>query len=174
MSRSAKSKAALDPVAEAAALGKRLAEGAKLFQEVRDEDVQIATSEKVVIWQQDKVTLYRYRSLAEQKVRTPVLIVYGLIGRHTIADLQEDRSLVRNLLKLGVDLYVVDWGNPSRADRFVTLDDYIDGYLAECVNVISEAGGGGGRRSIYSGFARVGPSRLATRRCTPRTSTRWC
>ncbi|ACA15335.1 poly(R)-hydroxyalkanoic acid synthase, class III, PhaC subunit [Methylobacterium sp. 4-46] len=142
MSRPAKSKAALDPFAEAAALGKRLAEGAKLFQEVRDEDVQIATSEKDVVWQQDKVTLYRYRSLTEQKVRTPVLIVYGLIGRYTMADLQEDRSLVRNLLNLGVDLYVVDWGNPSRADRFVTLDDYIDGYLAECVHVISEANGG--------------------------------
>ena len=41
-----------------------------------------------------------------------MLIVYGLIGRYTMADLQEDRSLVRNLLKLGVDLYVVDWGNP--------------------------------------------------------------
>jgi polyhydroxyalkanoate synthase len=55
-----------------------------------------------------------------------------------MADLQEDRSLVRNLLKLGVDLYVVDWGNPSRADRWLTLDDYIDGYLDECVQVIRE------------------------------------
>ena len=27
-----------------------------------------------------------------------MLIVYGLIGRYTMADLQEDRSLVRNLL----------------------------------------------------------------------------
>ena len=70
-----------------------------------------------------------------------MLIVYGLIGRYTMADLQEDRSLVRNLLKLGVDLYVVDWGNPSRADRWLTLDDYIDGYLAECVRVISERHG---------------------------------
>ena len=61
--------------------------------------------------------------------RTPVLIVYGLVGRWTMTDLQEDRSLVRNLLNLGLDLYVVDWGNPSRADRGLTLDDYIDGYL---------------------------------------------
>jgi polyhydroxyalkanoate synthase len=37
-----------------------------------------------------------------------------------MADLQEDRSLVRNLLKLGVDLYVVDWDSPSRADRWLT------------------------------------------------------
>ena len=44
-----------------------------------------------------------------------MLIIYGLIGRHTMTDLQEDRSLVRNLLKQGVDLWVVDWGNASRA-----------------------------------------------------------
>ena len=55
------------------------------------------------------------RSRAE--VGTPVLIVYSLIGRYTMTDLQEDRSLVRNLLSQGVDVWVVDWGNSSRADR---------------------------------------------------------
>ena len=58
-----------------------------------------------------------------------------------MADLQEDRSLVRNLLRLGVDLYVVDWGNPTRADRWLTLDDYIDGYLGDCVDAIAERHG---------------------------------
>jgi polyhydroxyalkanoate synthase len=75
---------------------------------------------------QDKVTLYHYRPLGEPKVRTPVLIAYGLVGRYTMVDLQEDRSLLRNLLNFGVDLYVVDWGNPNRADRYVTLEDYPD------------------------------------------------
>ena len=46
-----------------------------------------------------------------------MLIVYSLIGRHTMTDLQEDRSLVRNLLNQGIDLWVIDWGNASRADR---------------------------------------------------------
>src|SRR6478735_6738326 len=135
---------ALDPVrafAEAKGFSERLAQGTKLFGEVKDEDVQIATTPKDEVWRQDKVTLFHYRPLAEQRVRIPVLIVYGLIGRYTMADLQEDRSLVRNLLKLGVDLYVVDRGNPNRADRCVTIDDYVDGYLAECVRVISEATG---------------------------------
>ena len=127
--------------AEIAALAEKMAQGAKLFGEVKDEDVVIATTPKDEVWREDKVTLYRYRPLAEPTVRTPVLIVYGLIGRYTMADLQEDRSLVRNLLKLGLDLYVVDWGNPSRADRWVTIDDYVDDYLAECVRVISERHG---------------------------------
>ena len=126
---------------EAASLSERIAQGAKLFGEIKDEDVAIATTEKDEIWRQDKVTLYRYRPVTETKVKTPVLIVYGLVGRYTMADLQEDRSLVRNLLERGVDLYVVDWGNPSRADRYVTLDDYIDGYMVECMNVIRERHG---------------------------------
>ena len=120
-------------ISEAAALGEKIARGATLFSKLRDDGVAIATTPKDEVWRQDKVTLHHYRPLAEKKIATPVLIVYGLIGRYTMADLQEDRSLVRNLLKLGVDLYVVDWGNPSRADRWLTLDDYIDGYLAECV-----------------------------------------
>lgn len=127
---------------EASNLGKRIAEGTRLFAEVKDEDVQIATTPKDEVFRRDKVTLYRYRPLAESpSIGIPVLICYGLIGRWTMADLQEDRSLIRNLLKLGVDLYVVDWGNPSRADRFVTLDDYIDGYLDECVDFIAEESG---------------------------------
>ena len=123
---------------EAASLADKIARGTELFARLRDEEVAIATTPKDEVWRQDKVTLHHYRPLAEKKVRTPVLIVYGLIGRYTMADLQEDRSLVRNLLKLGVDLYVVDWGNPSRADRWLTLDDYIDGYLRECVRFIAQ------------------------------------
>jgi poly[(R)-3-hydroxyalkanoate] polymerase subunit PhaC len=136
--------AAINPaeaMREVADLGKRIAEGAKLFGEIKDEDVAIATTPKDEVWREDKVTLYRYRPLAEAKVKTPVLIVYGLIGRYTMADLQEDRSLVRNLLKLGVDLYVVDWGNPSRADRWLTIDDYVDDYLAGAVAEISRRHG---------------------------------
>ena len=118
-------------ISEAAALGEKIARGAELFSKLRDNEVAIATTPKDEVWRQDKVTLHHYRPLADTKIATPMLIVYGLIGRYTMADLQEDRSLVRNLLNLGIDLYVVDWGNPSRADRWLTLDDYIDGYLAE-------------------------------------------
>ena len=120
-------------VADAARIGAKLLIGSKLLGDIRDEDVQIATTPKDLVWQQDKVSLHHYRPLAEKRVGVPVLICYGLIGRWTMTDLQDDRSLVRNLLNLGLDLYVVDWGNPSRADRYLTLDDYIGSYLDDCV-----------------------------------------
>ncbi|HEX8664564.1 MAG TPA: class III poly(R)-hydroxyalkanoic acid synthase subunit PhaC [Beijerinckiaceae bacterium] len=146
MTQAAPGPVQIDPaeaMREVASLSKKIAEGARLFGEVRDEDVAIATTPKDEVWREDKVTLYRYRPVTEAKVTTPVLIVYGLVGRYTMADLQEDRSLVRNLLALGVDLYVVDWGNPTRADRWVTMDDYIDDYLAGAVQEISRRHGGG-------------------------------
>lgn len=132
---------AAQAVSEAAEVGKKMLTGTRMLDRLRDQDVQIATTPKDQVWQQDKVTLYRYRPLAEPTVKTPVLITYGLVGRWTMTDLQDDRSLVQNLLRLGMDLYVVDWGNPSRADRYLTLDDYICGYLDGCVSEMCRRAG---------------------------------
>ena len=128
-------------MADAARFGTRLLEGGRRLGGLRDEDIQIATTPKDLVWQADKVSLFRYRPLAAKRIGVPVLICYGLIGRWTMTDLQDDRSLVRNLLNLGLDLYVVDWGNPSRADRFLTLDDYVTGYLDDCVDAIARDAG---------------------------------
>jgi len=62
-----------------------------------------------------------------------VLLAYGLIGRYTMADLQEDRSLVRSLLSRGLDLWLVDWGQPNRTERWLTIDDYVDDYIHAAV-----------------------------------------
>ncbi len=125
-------------IAEIAKLNDDLVAGAKKLTQTKDADIQIGTAEKELVHQQDKVCLYRYKSTAKQSVSVPVIVVYGLIGRYTMADLQEDRSLIRNMLNAGVDMYVVDWGTPSRAERWLTLDDYINGYLHECIEHIKE------------------------------------
>jgi len=119
----------------------RLQKGRKLLGSTKGRDVQIATTPKHEVWRQDKAVLYHYEPTAKQTIKTPVLVVYGLIGRYTMADLQEDRSLIRNLLGAGVDLYVVDWGSPTRSDRWLTLEDYIEGYLGDCVEKICEEQG---------------------------------
>ena len=55
-----------------------------------------------------------------------------------MADIQENRSTVKALMDAGQDVYLIDWGYPDRADRFLTLDDYINGYLDRCVDFICE------------------------------------
>jgi polyhydroxyalkanoate synthase subunit PhaC len=126
---------------EAMAFNAKVASGIEKLNAIRDDEVEIATTPKDEVFRTEKVTLHRYRPLTEQRFQTPMLLIYGLIGRHTMTDLQEDRSLVRNLLKQGVDLWVVDWGNATRADRWLTIDDYVSGYLDDCVSAMCEATG---------------------------------
>jgi polyhydroxyalkanoate synthase len=128
-------------LADAADLGTKVLTGGMLLHGIRDANVQIATTPKDLVWRQDKVSLFQFRPLAEQRIGVPMLICYGPGGRWTMIDLQDDRSLVRNLLDLGLDLYVVAWGNPSRADRFLTLDDHILGYLGDRVGQIAGRAG---------------------------------
>ncbi len=105
--------------------------------------VEIAETPSDIVFQIDKVCVSRYRPLAKVRADVPpVLICYGLFGRQTMIDLQEDRSLVRNLLKAGIDVYVVDWGTPTRVDQFLNMDDYIDDYLGSCVEHVVAANDG--------------------------------
>ena len=93
-------------------------------------------SPKDMAWQSGKLRLYRYRPIARPAGHAPLLIVSPLVNRPYMMDLQEDRSLIRGLLAAGLDVYLIDWGYPDGADRFTTLADYIDDYLAACVERI--------------------------------------
>jgi polyhydroxyalkanoate synthase len=97
-------------------------------------------SHKDLVWQSGKLRLYRYSPIVQHRARNPkavpLLIVYALVNRPYMMDLQEDRSLIRGLLAQGMDVYLIDWGYPDGADRFTTLSDYIDGLLAGCVDHI--------------------------------------
>ena len=82
--------------------------------------------------------LKHYLPLAETHVKTPLLMVYALINRETMLDLQPGRSVVENLLKEGIDLYMIDWGYPTRKDRYLTIDDHVNGYMDNIVDFIRE------------------------------------
>ncbi|MGI9305641.1 MAG: class III poly(R)-hydroxyalkanoic acid synthase subunit PhaC [Gammaproteobacteria bacterium] len=103
-------------------------------------EISTGVTPKEVVYQEDKLTLYRYES-GRVRNPVPVLIVYALVNRPYMADLQENRSMVKGLLDAGLDIYLIDWGYPDRADRFVTLDDYVNGYIDRCVDAIRESHG---------------------------------
>ncbi|PCI29795.1 MAG: class III poly(R)-hydroxyalkanoic acid synthase subunit PhaC [SAR324 cluster bacterium] len=98
------------------------------------DNVDLATAEKEVVYTDGKLKLYRYKSLVKKVCSVPVLITYALVNRNTMLDLQENRSLIRNLLHQGMDLYLIDWGYPERSDRYLTMEDHIDGYMNDCVD----------------------------------------
>lgn len=98
--------------------------------------VDIATSPKTAVYNEDKLTLYRYDRETEASFKTPVLIVYALVNTYKMLDIQPDRSYIRNLLGAGLDVYLIDWGFPTASDRYLSMDDYVNGYINNCVDFI--------------------------------------
>jgi polyhydroxyalkanoate synthase len=125
-------------------INQKVLKGIENLSRIRAEDIQVGVSPKEEIYREDNLVLYHFTPMVDQPFRVPVLIVYALVNRPYMVDLQEDRSLVRNLLKQGMDVYLIDWGYPARADRFLTLDDYINGYIDNCVDVVRERHGAEG------------------------------
>src|SRR5580693_4095984 len=99
-------------------------------------DVSVGQSEKELVYTENKIKLYRYTPLARSLGLPPVLICYAMVNRPYILDLQPDRSLIRELLFLGLDVYLIDWDHPDGSDRFTPLDEYISGYLHRCVDFV--------------------------------------
>ena len=117
---------------------KKFQRGISALSEISDDDITIGSTPKRIVARNDKTTLYHYEPRVNRSSETPLLIVYGQIGRYTMIDLQPDRSVVRNLLDEGIDVYLIDWGSPNRSDRWIQFDDYIEDYLASYIDIICE------------------------------------
>ncbi len=100
--------------------------------------VEVGQSAHQTIYREDKLQLKYYPAAADAPScdHRPLLIVYALINRPYILDLQPDRSLIRALNQRGVPVYLIDWGYPDRADCYLDLDDYINGYIDNCVEAV--------------------------------------
>ncbi len=101
----------------------------------------VGTAARQVVLRLGVSSLYRYAPL----VASPgpaVLIVYAMVNRPYVLDLQPDRSLVRALLGAGLDIYLLDWGDPAPADRYLPLSEYALGRIGACVDSVSARQGG--------------------------------
>jgi polyhydroxyalkanoate synthase len=112
----------------------KLAQGLNTLSSL--EDVEVGVSPKDAVYAEDKMVLYHFRPQVEKPHPVPVLIVYALVNRPYMADLQEGRSLIQGMLRAGLDIYLIDWGYPDGGDRYLTLNDYINRYIDRCVDEI--------------------------------------
>ncbi|MGI9228613.1 MAG: class III poly(R)-hydroxyalkanoic acid synthase subunit PhaC [Gammaproteobacteria bacterium] len=125
--------------AELAELNRRIALG---IQTLAETDVtETGVSEREMVLAQDKVCLYRYQSAAGITNTTPVLIVYALVNRPYMVDLEQGRSLIQTLSGQGLDIYMLDWGYPGPSDQATGLYDYIAAYIDTAVDFIREQHG---------------------------------
>jgi polyhydroxyalkanoate synthase subunit PhaC len=104
-------------------------------------EVRKGVTPSEVIYEEDRLQLLHYLSKEKPRHRTPVVFIYALVNRPYILDLKTGRSVVANFVERGFDTYLVDWGVPLAADRHLTLDDYINGYMANVVDYVCERTG---------------------------------
>ncbi|NRZ98679.1 class III poly(R)-hydroxyalkanoic acid synthase subunit PhaC [Clostridium tetanomorphum] len=119
---------------EVVSLQKKMLKGMEVMMNIDEEGSDCTPKE--LVYKEDKMKLYHYKPLVKSPCKVPTLIVYALVNRQYMMDIQQDRSVIKNLLELGLDIYIIDWGYPTAEDRYLTMEDYIDGYINNAVDVI--------------------------------------
>jgi polyhydroxyalkanoate synthase len=128
---------------EVAEMERKISKGLAQLTSMTDEDVDIGSTPKDVFYARETFQVYHYKPLVDKDKIHPIPMVIStpLINGYEVADLQPDRSLVRNFLKEGIDVYMISWGYPKRGDRFNTVDDYIGDYIDDIVDHVREGAG---------------------------------
>lgn len=112
----------------------KIAKGMDVLMNIDYEDYDKTSKE--LVYQEDKMKLYHYIPKTKSKTSIPTLVVYALMNRPYIMDIKQDKSFIGKLLEQGLDLYIIDWGYPTAEDRYITFEDYIEGYLANAIDFI--------------------------------------
>ncbi len=121
-------------IAELDTFEKKLSVAAMRLASWRDEGPEATPHD--VVFAHGKATLWHFRAQVEEVKTPPVLLVYSLVNRPYLADIDPERSVIRELLTRGVDVYLIDWVPPTRADRTHSLAAYLEDDLDSCVEFI--------------------------------------
>lgn len=132
-----------DVAHEFAEMETKLSAGLAQLTGMTDEEVDIGSTPKDVFYARETFEVYRYKPVVDKDKLHPVpmLISTPLINGYEVADLQPDRSLVRNFLNEGIDVYMVNWGYPKRTDRYNDIDDYVTDFLDDIVDHVIDGSG---------------------------------
>lgn len=102
----------------------------------RDLDATAAPHD--VVYEEDSLKLLHYRNEHGVDFAEPLLVCFALVNRPYILDLQTDRSVVRQYLKRGFDVYLIDWGIPTAADRTMRIKDYVCGLMKNVADFVCD------------------------------------
>jgi len=98
------------------------------------------TTPSEILYEAGKLRLRYYQPIGKS-LSTPLLLVYALIKRPFILDLQPGISAIDNLTRQGVPVYLTDWVPPTPADTWRGFDAYINGDLVNAVQAVQEHAG---------------------------------
>ena len=101
-------------------------------------NIDVGTLSHEVLEETRLYKLLHYRPLVSRTAKTPILVVYALMNKSYILDLQPDKSWLRSLLSQGFNVYLIDWKTPTSIDKYVSFDDYVNYYIDDCVDLVTK------------------------------------
>jgi polyhydroxyalkanoate synthase len=90
------------------------------------------------VYEDGHVKLLHYIGEEPRRFKTPIVFVFALVNRPYILDLMPGRSVVAHFVRAGFDTYLIDWGVPTLAERHLTLDTYVNGFLSDVIDRATE------------------------------------
>jgi polyhydroxyalkanoate synthase subunit PhaC len=119
---------------------KEFGENSRKLEKVRSllhlGDIEVGATPHEILEETRTYKLLHYYPLVARAARTPILVVYALINKSYILDLQPDKSWIHSLLRQGFDVYMIDWKTPAINDKYASFDDYINCYIDDCVDIV--------------------------------------
>ena len=109
-------------------------QGLAILQQL--DQVNYRYNPRTCVYQKDKIKLYHYQHQTKKICKIPLLIVFSTVNRPEILDLLPEQSLIGELLRQGMDIYLLDWGYPDQNDKNIYFNKYITEYLHQCVQYI--------------------------------------
>lgn len=113
-----------------------------LREEVRNH--RIAPTPRDLLYREHSVAVYRYRRDKPPRLTTPMLVVPSLVNKPFVMDMLEGESFVGAMLERGLDVFIIEWGEPTPGQKRLSLDHYVNHYLGRAVRRIQRLTGAGG------------------------------
>ena len=120
---------------ELAVLTQRLTQSVGQLAQMGLPDIGVSQHETVLTGQGFR--LLRYGSGANRADQCAVLIVYALVNRPWVLDLEAGRSTIARLIASGMDVFLIEWEDPLAQDQDRGFSDYACHMLDECVDTVS-------------------------------------
>ncbi|QZP07595.1 alpha/beta fold hydrolase [Caenibius sp. WL] len=100
------------------------------------------------------MAFYRYRPVAEEVYRVPLLMVTPPSNKGYIFDLANGQSFFEFMLHRGYDIYLLDWMPPRADEAELGIEHYVLDFIAQCAEHIADETGE--RELTISGYCMGG------------------
>jgi polyhydroxyalkanoate synthase subunit PhaC len=88
-----------------------------------------------IIYQGGKASVRHYKAAGPLR-QIPIVLVYALIKRPFVLDLEPGRSVVEDLTRQGFEVFLIDWLPPNAGDSWRGFDAYVNQDLAHAIHAV--------------------------------------